>query len=154
MADYTNKKLNLSKDYLFAGFCDEDAKVVMGKIIKVGGQNKGKSWKPANLTTALLLYLLCREDNDCIPYEEFANLIFNKFDNVPEGAIEDALDKLLAKGALDNTGNSFAGISDPLNLFNGSKLDWEEPALIVSKDSDCKNKHHYSKGYYMITIWR
>ncbi len=152
MADYKNKKLNLANDYLFVGFYDQPTNNVMGKIIKVKGQDKGKSWKPANITTAFLLYLLCREDNDHIPYEEFTQLIYKKFDNVPEGAIEALLDTLLVKGALQDNGTNFAGPADPLGACDGPKLNWEEPALMVSQGANCKEKHHYSPGYIFITI--
>jgi hypothetical protein len=159
--NYAGELLNLTDDYLFAGFYDGD-KQLMGKVIKVKGDNKGKSWKPANLTTALLLYLLRRQDDDCIPYDEFKQLIYKKFNNVDDAKIDAALDWFKKRGALDQKGPKTPTTNpDPSKVFDPTqpdfkKVDWNPVGLNDAKDAPKYTQHKiaYSSGYYMITVWK
>jgi hypothetical protein len=155
---YAGKLLNLADNYLYVAFYDDTDDKLMGKIIKVRGrQGRGKSWKPANKTTAFLLYLLNRENNDSIDYATLTNLVNQKFNNVPVGAIDAVLTTLDNAGALDTEGNAVCASTnpDPLNLFNGPKLNWENPGINpVNKDTDFRTTHGYSPGYVMITVWK
>jgi hypothetical protein len=151
-----NHLVNLANNYLYVAFYDEGKDTLMGKVIKVKGQNKGKSWKPANKTTGLLLYLLNREDNDSIDYNTFTNLVNQKFNNVPAGAIDAFLNFLKERGALDTGGNVTTATKtpDPLNLFSGTKLNWDKPDFLGANDATFGSTHGYSPGYVMITIWK
>jgi hypothetical protein len=151
-----NKLVNLADNYLYVAFYDEANDNLMGKVIKVRGQNKGKSWKPANKTTGLLLYLLNRENNDSIDYNTFTNLVNQKFNNVPAGAIDAFLSFLDQRGALDTGGDvaTATKVPDPLKVFEGAKLNWEAPDFIGASDADFRSTHGYSPGYVMITIWK
>jgi hypothetical protein len=153
---YAGKLLNLADNYLYVAFFDEADEKLMGKVIKVRGQGRGKSWKPANKTTAFLLYLLNRENNDSIDYATLTTLVNKKFANIPDNAIDEVLDSLDQTKALDVLDGSVVSTNfDPLDIFTGSKINWEVPALIaVPRNSDFRSTHGYSPGYVMITIWK
>ena len=154
MSKYDGKLLNLASNFVFVGFFDEVDGKFMGKVINI---DNGSSWKPSNKTTAFLLYLLCRESNDNIPYATFTKLVNQKFTGIPPGKIDSILDWLSAKGALDTAGTGATPNADPLQLFSAPQVNWEEPSLITAKDTDYRTghgHHGYSSGYMVITIHR
>jgi hypothetical protein len=151
MPNYTGKLLNLDSKFLYVAFYEEATKKLMGKVINT---QTGNSWKPGNLTTAMLLYLLCREDQDDIPYEMFKQLITAKFDGVSDDKIDAVLDFLDQRGALDLNGTNATRVPDPLKLFTGPKLTWEGKDFNPAGNVHCKGHHVHSSGYVMITIWK
>jgi hypothetical protein len=157
--NYAGKLMNLADNYLYVAFYEEgvggNKDILMGKVIKVRGQEKGKSWKPANKTTAFLLYLLNRENHDSIAYDTFSNLVKTKFNNVPDDGIDKFLKLLETSGALDTGANNTCAVTpDPLNLFTGTKIPWENPDFMGPDKVDFRSTHGYSSGWVMITIWK
>ena len=150
---YVGKNLNLKKDVFFVAYRDNGQ--LMAKLLATGGNEKGKSYKP-NKTAAMLLYLLGREENDNIPYQQFTQLVNNKFTGIPPGKIDAFLNELAGKNMLDTDGTAVTNKADPLEVFTGQQIPWENPIILPDKNpAEVKGKQHaYSKGYFFITFWR
>jgi hypothetical protein len=149
---YVGKNLNLKKDVFFVAYHDNDQ--IMGKLLGTGGSEKGKSYKP-NKTAAMLLYLLRREENDNIPYQQFTQLINSKFAGIPPGRIDAFLNELAGKNMLDTDGTIVTKNADPLGVFTGPQIPWDNPIIPPDNtQAEVRGKHAYSRGYFFITFWR
>jgi hypothetical protein len=158
---YAGKFLNLQPNFAYVCFYDGKIPVVepttgklMGKVIDIDSK---KTYYVPNLTDALLLYLLCRESDDFIPYETFKQLITTKFAGVTPSQIDDVLDWIAGQKALDTTGTSSNATKDPdpLGLFTGDKINWNSQKPTPAKKlKDFKGKHGHSEGYLILTVWR
>ena len=154
------KFLNLKSDVMFVAFHEppptnkpNQPGQTMAKVMAKNDEGVWKSYIP-NKTAAMLLYLLCRETGDDISYDQFTQLVNEKFSDIPDGKIDEILDWLKLKQVLDESGTTATANPDPLNLFTGPKITWHAPRFDTGKDVDIKGKHAYSPGYYFFTWWR
>jgi hypothetical protein len=157
---YNGMLLNLSRNVVFIGFYDHVNQRQLGKIINLARQ--GQSFKPDNVTAAMLLYLLNRTDMDAINFDTLRNLVMAKtgFSSADaESRLNQFLDLLRNLDLLVtvNAGTSHGTTDpDPEKLFDQNqeqgKWTWTDPTLTQSNPTKLRGRNtHYGHGYYLIT---
>lgn len=160
---YNGMLLNLSRNVISVGLYDHVNQRQLAKLINLA--KNGQSFKPDNVTAAMLLYLLNRTDMDAIHFETLKSLVMSKtgFSSADAenklNVFLDMLDKLDLLSTKDAGRSSGSADPDPEKLFDQNqpqgKWTWTDPTLTQCNRSDIRgSNHHYAHGYYMITSRR
>jgi hypothetical protein len=155
--------IKLRKGVLYVGLYDPstaDLHKIRAKVIDV---NATKAYKPANDTTAVLLYFLSRENSDPVLLEDYTEIFTKKF-NTPtldvKPAIITFLQEIDAKYILDvkkvpsGTIGANKGALDPVDLLN-TITTWQTPSLVDDINRPiCKTTTYYSAGHIAFNVQR
>jgi hypothetical protein len=151
--------INFRKNVLYVILKDENSKddnKIRAKILDVNGR---QTYKPKNDTTAILLYLLSRDDNDPVILGDFLYFINKYFPEVNDARVRPfliVLDHLkLLKVVRVEKGTQGARISDldPVGLLPALGT-WGSLELETCDPPICKSTTFFSTGYGAFNVKR
>jgi hypothetical protein len=151
--------INFRKNVLYVILKDENSKddnKIRAKVLDVNGS---QTYKPKNDTTAVLLYLLSRDDDDPVVLGDYLYFINQKFPEVNDAQVRPFLIRLdhrkLLKVTRVQKGTQGARISDldPVGLLPALG-NWGSLELETCDPPICKSTTFFSTGYGAFNVKR